>query len=155
MEKIKLIDWEHDMTKCILTAAAFTMALAAPASADPSLGFGLSLSFGGGDVDYGVGVRVFSDDKQDEFAASVGLDYMFQSQRLRPTVGAAYLGDDSYIGIDMGFGLNGEGIDFGVGVGGVNTDNSSTYSGDVDDDTGEDNSLGDVEDTKIGDNDIG
>jgi opacity protein-like surface antigen len=110
------------MTKSILTAAAFTLALAVPVSADPSVGFGLSFSFGGGSVDYGVGVRVFSDDKQDKFAASVGLDYMFQSQRWRPTVGAAYLGDNSYIGLDMGFGLNGEGIDFGVGVGGVNTD---------------------------------
>jgi hypothetical protein len=109
------------MTKNILTAAAFTFALAVPVSADPSLGFGLSLSFGSGSVDYGVGVRVFSDDKQDEFAASVGLDYMLQSQRFRPTVGAAYLGDNNFIGLDMGFGLNGEGIDFGVGIGGVNT----------------------------------
>jgi opacity protein-like surface antigen len=114
------------MTKRILTAAAFTLALAAPASADPSLGFGLSLTFGGGDVDYGIGVRVFSDDEQDEFAGSVGVDYMFKSQRIRPTVGAAYLGDDSYIGVDMGFGLNGEGIDFGVGVGGTNTDETTT-----------------------------
>jgi hypothetical protein len=47
---------------------------------------------------------------------------MLQSQRFRPTVGAAYLGDGNYIGLDMGFGLNGEGIDFGVGIGGVNTD---------------------------------
>lgn len=107
------------MTKNILTAAAFTLALAVPASADPSVGFGLSLSFGGSNVDYGVGVRVFSDDKQDEFVASVGLNYMLQSQRLRPTVGAAYLGDNNFIGLDLGFGLNGEGIDFGVGVGGV------------------------------------
>ena len=114
------------MTKRILTAAAFTLALAAPASADPSLGFGLSLTFGGGDVDYGIGVRVFSDDEQDEFAGSVGVDYMFKSQRIRPTVGAAYLGDDSYIGVDMGFGLNGEGIDLGVGVGGTNTDETTT-----------------------------
>jgi len=109
------------MTKRIFTAAAVTMALAAPASADPSVGFGLSMSFGGGDVDYGVGVRAFSNDEQDEFAASVGLDYMFQSQRLRPTIGAAYLGDNNYIGLDIGFGLNGEGIDFGVGLGAVNT----------------------------------
>jgi hypothetical protein len=88
----------------------------------PALSLGLSFSFGGGSVDYGVGVRVFSNNEQDEFAASFGLDYMFQSQRWRPTVGAAYLGDNSYIGLDIGFDLNGEGIDFGVGVGGVNPD---------------------------------
>ena len=120
------------MTKRIFTAAAVTMALAAPASADPSVGFGLSMSFGGGDVDYGVGVRVFSNDEQDEFAASVGLDYMFQSQRLRPTIGAAYLGDNNYIGLDVGFGLNGEGIDFGVGVGGVNTTGQTSVTSDDD-----------------------
>ena len=55
------------------------------------------------------------------FVASVGADYMFQSQRIRPTVGAAYLGDGSYLGFDLGFGLNGEGIDFGVGIGGADT----------------------------------
>jgi opacity protein-like surface antigen len=126
MAKLKLNDREHDMTKRILTAAAFTLALAAPAFADPSVGFGLTLSFGGGNVDYGAGVRVFSTEEQDEFAASLGLDYMFGSQRLRPTVGAAYLSDNSYIGLDMGFGLNGEGIDFGVGVGGVNTADEPT-----------------------------
>lgn len=101
---------------------AFTLALATPAIADPSLGLGLSLSFGGGgDVDYGVGLRVFSDNEPDELAASVGVDYMFSSQRIRPTIGVAYLGDDAYIGINMGFGINGEGIDLGVGIGGVNT----------------------------------
>jgi hypothetical protein len=110
------------MIKTIATAAAFTLALAMPTSADPSVGFGLSFSFGAGNVDYGVGVRIFSNNEQDELAASVGIDYMFQSKRIRPTFGVAYLGDNSYIGLDMGFGLNGEGIDFGVGVGGVNTD---------------------------------
>jgi|TARA_R110002049_G_scaffold29972_5_gene102130 hypothetical protein len=110
------------MIKSILTATALTLGLAVPASADPSLGFGLSMTFGGGNVDYGAGIRVFSTDEQDEFAASLGLDYMFKSQRVRPTVGAAYLGDNSYIGLDLGLGLNGEGIDFGVGIGGVNTD---------------------------------
>lgn len=109
------------MTNRILTTTALALVLAAPAFADPSVGFGLSLSFGGGGVEYGVGARVFSDDQEDEFVASVGADYMFQSQRIRPTIGAAYLGDGSYLGFDLGFGLNGEGIDFGVGIGGADT----------------------------------
>lgn len=109
------------MTKRILTAAALTLGLALPAQADPALGFGFSLAFGSGTVDPGVGVRLFSDDERDSAVASIGVDYMFQSQRVRPTVGAAYLGDNSYIGLDMGFDLNGGGVDFGVGVGGLNT----------------------------------
>ena len=114
------------MTNRILTTTAITLALAAPAYADPSVGFGLTVTFGGASVDYGVGARVFSGDEQDEFAASLGVDYMFQSQRIRPTVGAAYLGDGSYIGFDLGIGLNGEGIDFGVGVGGADTEDDPT-----------------------------
>lgn len=110
------------MTKSILTATALTLCLALPAAADPSVGFGLSLSYGGGKVDTGISLRLFSNDEQDKFAASVGLDYMFKSKRIRPTVGAAYLGTNSYIGLDMGFGLKGEGIDFGLGIGVVNTD---------------------------------
>ena len=109
------------MKNRILATTAITLVLAAPAFADPTVGFGLSLSFGGGGTDYGVGARIFSDDEEDEFVASVGVDYMFQSGRVRPTVGAAYLGDGSYLGFDLGFGLNGEGIDFGVSVGGADT----------------------------------
>jgi len=115
------------MAKRILTVAAFTMAIGAPVSADPSLGFGLSLSFGGDDVDYGVGVRVFSDDEEDSLAASVGVDYMLKSRRIRPTVGAAYLGDNTYIGLDLG--LDGDGVDFGVGIGGVQTEGTTSGDG--------------------------
>jgi hypothetical protein len=98
------------------------LCIAAPVSADPTVGFGLNLSFGGGNIETGVGVRVFSNDEEDKFAATVGLDYMLQSKKLRPTVGAAYLGDNAYIGLDLGFDLDGGGVDFGVGVGGVGTE---------------------------------
>jgi hypothetical protein len=114
------------MTARILTATALTLGLALPAQADPTLGLGLSFSFGGGSVETGVGVRLFSDDQRDSAVATVGVDYMFQSKRIRPTVGAAYLGDNRYIGLDMGFDLNGGGVDFGVGVGGVNTQDKPT-----------------------------
>lgn len=103
--------------------SAFCLALAFPlsATADPSVGIGLSFVFGGGKVDTGIGLRLFSDDRQDRAAASIGADFLFKEKRIRPTIGAAYLGKNTYIGLDMGFGLNGEGIDFGLGVGGVNT----------------------------------
>lgn len=103
------------------------MGLAVPVQADPAVGFGLSFVFGGGggDVETGLGVRITSDDEEDSAVATVGLDYMFGSKRLRPTVGAAYLGDNVYFGADLGFNLNGGGFDFGVGVGVIDTKKKS------------------------------
>jgi len=95
--------------------------LATPAMADPTVGLGLSFSFGGGKVDTGVGLRVFSGNQRDSVVGSLGVDYMFGSQSWRGTVGAAYLGNNSYIGLDLGIGLRDGEIDFGVGVGGANT----------------------------------
>ncbi|WP_298857473.1 hypothetical protein [uncultured Sulfitobacter sp.] len=116
------------MTKKLAAASALALTLALtlvrPAAADPAVGFGLSLTFGGGEVDagVGVGVRLFSDDDEDSFAATLGLDYMLKSRSMRPTVGAAYLMDDSYIGLDMGLDLQSREFDFGVGIGGVKTE---------------------------------
>jgi hypothetical protein len=111
---------ERHMKRYIL-ASLVTLGLSVPALADPTVGLGLSFSFGGGTVDTGVGVRVFSGNKRDKAAATLGMDYMFGSKRVRATVGAAYLQTNSYIGVDMGFGFNGEGVDFGLGLGGVKT----------------------------------
>lgn len=110
------------MTKILAAASALALTLALPVAADPVLGFGLSLKFGGGEVDAGVGVRLFSDDDEDSFAATLGLDYMLKSRSLRPTVGAAYLMNDSYIGLDLGLDLQSRALDFGVGIGGVKTE---------------------------------
>jgi hypothetical protein len=107
------------MKKKIYVIAALSLGLAAPALADPSIGIGLSLSFGAGKAETSVGVRLLSDNRRDKAAASLGLDYMLQSQRIRPTVGVAYLGHNNYIGADMGF-VNG-GLDFGLSAGGVKT----------------------------------
>lgn len=109
------------MTNTILAAALVTLGMSLPASADPTIGLGLSISFGSGKVETGLGLRVFSDNQPDKVVGSVGVDYMFQSKRIRPTIGVAYLGDNSYIGLDLGFGLNGEGLDFGLGLGAVKT----------------------------------
>jgi hypothetical protein len=100
-------------------------AVAAPASADPTIGIGFSLSFGGGQPQLGAGVRVFSDDDEDEFAASIGLDYVFTTQSVRPTIGGAYLMDDSYIGLDLGYNSTLGTFDFGAGAGFADTDDDS------------------------------
>ena len=116
------------MTKIFL-ALATALSLAKPACADPAVGLGLSFAFGGGKVDTGIGLRVFSDDEEDSFVGTAGVDYMFGSQSWRPTVGAAYLGNNSYIGADVGFGLKGGGVTFGLGAGGVNTTPVTAASG--------------------------
>jgi hypothetical protein len=111
---------------------ATTLALAAPAAAEikllapassssPTVGLGVSVAFGGGKAEAGIGVRVFSSDRRDKTAASVGLDYMLGSKRWRGTVGVARLGHGSYIGLDMGLGLKDGELDFGIGTGVVRT----------------------------------
>lgn len=111
------------MKYSLLTALVLASGLAAPAYADPTVGLGLTVVFGGGQVDTGIGIRVFSNDKRDKAVASAGLDYMFSAKKVRGTVGVAYLGRNSYVGLDLGIGLMDGGVDFGLGVGGVNTKN--------------------------------
>ena len=94
---------------------------AGPAIADPALGIGVSYTFGGGQSETGVGLRVFADDARDQATLTIGADYLIGSGTFRPTVGAAYVGTDLYIGIDAGAPLGRGGLDFGVGVGLINT----------------------------------
>lgn len=105
----------------VLSAAALICALAAPATADPTLGFGLSFTFGGGKINTGVGLRVFSNDEQDKPAITVGLDYMFGTQSWRGSLGAAYMMDNSYIEMNGGYNFDGSGFDFGFGTGAART----------------------------------
>jgi len=101
---------------------ALVAPLATPAMADPALGVGLNIVFGGNQgPEVGVGVRLFSDNRQDEFAGSLGLDYMFSSNSFRGSLGAAYMFDDSYFGGDVGFDFRNGAPSFGVGAGVVNT----------------------------------
>ena len=112
---------------------ATTLSLSTPALADPTVGLGLSFSFGGGKPQTGVGLRVFSDDERDSFVGSVGVDYMFGTQSFRGTLGGAYLGNDTYLGLDMGMDFNGGGFGFGLGAGGVGT-KAGAWDGDPGDD---------------------
>ena len=119
----------------ISAVLATTLALATPALADPTVGLGLSFSFGGGKPQTGVGLRVFSNDKRDSFVGSVGVDYMFGTQSFRGTLGGAYLGNNTYLGLDMGMDFNGGGFGFGLGAGGVGT-KAGAWDGDPGDDIG-------------------
>ena len=120
----------------VLAPIAFVAALSGPALAgscptstvksEPKIGLGFSLAFGAGKVEPGFGVRVFSGNIKGHGAATVGLDYVFSTKRVRPTIGAAILGKNSYVGVDMGVYLDGSGVDFGLGAGGLQTAKSST-----------------------------
>ena len=120
----------------ILAPIALVAALASPALAvvpcqqtavksKPTIGLGFSLAFGAGKVEPSFGVRVFSGNVKGHGAATVGLDYVFSTKRVRPTIGAAILGKNSYVGVDMGVYLDGSGVDFGLGVGGLQTAKAS------------------------------
>jgi hypothetical protein len=109
------------LRKRYAAAVALTLAAAAPSHADPTIGFGITFAFGGGPVETGLGLRVFSDDEEESAVASLGLDYMFGTGRVRPTVGIAYLDKDYYLGLDVGLNMNGGGFDLGVSAGGVDT----------------------------------
>ena len=99
------------------------------ATADPTLGFGLSLSFGAGQTQTGIGLRLFSDNRRDTTVGSVGVDYMFQSQSIRGTVGIARLNDRMYVGLDIGFDFQSSEVGLGVGIGAVGTRNPVATGG--------------------------
>ena len=112
------------MRMLALTSACLA-ALASPGLADPAVGLGLSFSFGGGTSQTGIGLRVFSDDERDSFVASAGVDYIFGSGSMRGTVGGAYLGDNTYLGLDLGLDFSGGGMDYGISGGAVNTEETA------------------------------
>ena len=115
------------MTRTRLSLYALAASIgtaAAPVGADPSIGVGFSLSFGGAQPQLGAGVRVFLNDEEDEFAAALGVDYVFTTQSLRPTIGAAYLMEDSYAGLDVGYNYTLGVFDVGGGVGLADTDDN-------------------------------
>ena len=84
------------------------------ALADPAFGFGLTYVFGG---DWAVGVRVFHDDEPESAVLALGFDYKFGTQAFRPTVGAAYLDEDFYIDLSLGYDTRLQALDYGIGVG--------------------------------------
>lgn len=102
--------------------STFAVAMMAPATvlADPTASINLSWVFGEG---FAIGVKAFSNDKSGEAAATIGLDYLFAAQELRPNIGVAYLDDDYFVGIGIGV-LNSDwsSVNFGIDVGPLDGD---------------------------------
>ena len=108
------------LTGCALAAATLSTA----ALADMGWGAGLTWTFGGPKPVSGpaLGVKMFSTDKEDKAAATLGVDYSFADRSLRPNVGVAYLGKDNiYLGGDVGYSFGQQGLNFGLGAGYVDT----------------------------------
>lgn len=103
------------MAACIV---AMTLPAAQIAKADPAVGASLTYVFGTG---VGAGLRLFSNDEEDELAGSIGIDYNFGAQSFRPNLGLNYLFEDGFIGGDIGSTGGSSNLDFGLTGGFVNT----------------------------------
>lgn len=110
------------MMKSTVFALVAAFGFSAPVQADPTIGFGFTMAFSGGEPNAGVGLRLFTDDEQDSAVGSIGVDYMFRTRVFRPTVGIAYLDEDYYLGLDLGYDPALNLLDFGVSGGLVETD---------------------------------
>ena len=105
------------MKNIVLSGAmAAMLAIPAPVVAEPSIGLGLSFVFGGG---VAIGGRVFSTDRPQRGALSLGLDYKLGTGAWRPNVGVAYLNNDAYVDFSLGLDLQNREMDYGIGVGGL------------------------------------
>jgi hypothetical protein len=56
-----------------------------PVMADPPVGLGFPFALGGGKGEAGIGLRLFSDDRQHRFVGTVGVDCMVGTRRPSPT----------------------------------------------------------------------
>ncbi len=94
-------------------------ALSQTAQADMAFGLGVSYIFGQG---VAVSAKAFTNDQEDEAAGSFGIDYLPATGSWRPNVGVSYLGNNVYGDINFGYDYQGSNWNFGVGAGGVNTE---------------------------------
>jgi hypothetical protein len=101
-----------------IATASLALALATlpalPAAADPAVGFGITIVSTG---EVAIGLRLFSDNRPGRAAAAIGLDYKLRSQSLRPTLGVAWLEDEFYADLSLGYDTKAGQVDFGAGIG--------------------------------------
>lgn len=110
----------------IACSACAAVTLSTSVLAGAGVGAGLTWTFGGPKAMSGaaLGVKVFSTDKQDKAAASLGVDYSFADRGMRPNLGVAYLGKDNvYLDANVGYSFVQQGPNFGLGAGYVDTKN--------------------------------
>jgi hypothetical protein len=133
---------------CTAAALSFPLFMSLPTHADPGIGIGFSYVFGEG---ASLGLKVFSDDEEDKGAAEIGIDYVFPSQSWRPHVGAAYLGNDYYVDVNLGYSLGIEQWNVALGAGYTNTDEDKRSTSNTQTDTATDEAalVDDTPDTDL------
>ena len=109
--------WGIIKYKFLATALAAAL-VTSMVHADTGVGAGLTYVFYEG---VAVGLKVFTDDKEDEVVGSVGLDYMVDSGAWRPNVGVGYLCDSIYGDLTAGYNLQSSSWNFGIGAGVADT----------------------------------
>ena len=110
--------------KSILLASALVTAAGAASAqeiilredADPTVSAGLTWVFGKGAA---LGLKLFSTNREGDTAATLGIDYLLRSGSWRPNVGVAHINDGTFFDLNFGFG-SGE-VDFGVGIGPIDS----------------------------------
>ena len=100
--------------------SAFAMSLVSSmAQAEAGFGAGLTYVFGEG---VAIGAKIFTSNKEDKAVGSAGLDYLVKSGDWRPNIGIGYLGKNTYGDVNAGYNYHAGEWSFGVGIGGVNTE---------------------------------
>lgn len=110
---------DMDFKKLTFVSLIAASMLSPTSQADVGFGGGITYIFGQG---FAVGVKAFTSNNEDEAAGSIGLDYMLPTGGWRPNVGISYLGDNIYGDINVGYDYQQSSWNFGVGAGGVNTE---------------------------------
>ena len=109
----------------LVTAIIATTACVTPLESDASElspGIGISWIFGEG---VGVGFKAFFSKERDKGAASIGIDYMVNSRAWRPNVGISYLGHNHYSDFTVGYNIESQSFNLGMGIGYINTANTA------------------------------
>ncbi|WP_131177596.1 hypothetical protein [Phytopseudomonas dryadis] len=103
----------HVSGKVAAVAVLASLSLGADAD-DIGFGIGVSYVFGEGPA---LGVKAFSSDEEKRGALSLGLDYVFSKQSLRPNVGVAYQGSDYFGDANVGYTMKTQSVNFALGAG--------------------------------------
>lgn len=112
------------MFKKLTVASVLMLAVSAPSFAGVSFGFGVGYTFGDGLV---VGPKMFTEQREDRAAASLGIDYAIFSNSFRPNIGVAYLTKDKmFAEANMGYNLKNQNISYGGSVGYADTKSKSS-----------------------------
>lgn len=111
-------------TMHVLAGTALILTSVGASASDVGFGIGISYVFGEGPA---LGIKAFSNDEDNEAVVSVGLDYVFSSQSIRPNIGVGYQGEGYYGDANVGYSLEKQTVDFGLGGGWSNSDDHKKH----------------------------